>query len=125
MLIDIAAIVASILAASSAQEMVQRFSDSVKGKTHEETMAIHAAVYPQLRAVLAAAQPPPAVAVLEAPEGCDKAAIGDLVIRYNDPAVVGFVSGFYKKQGYNTYRVYWFNFGRSFGDFAESITVIS
>ncbi len=123
--IDIAGIVAFILAASSAHDMVQRFSDSVKGKTPQETGIIHAAVFPHLRTALLAVQPPPAVVLFEAPEGCDKAAIGDIVADERDLSRAGFVCGFFNKNEGINYRIQWFSGGAPRGAFAESFVVLS
>jgi hypothetical protein len=78
---DISAIVAFILAASSPQELVERFQASARNNP-QHIFEIHKNVYSHVKNALDEINsklPPPSVRTYDAPEYCTHARIGDMV----------------------------------------------
>jgi len=116
---DISAIVAFILAASSPQELVERFQTSVKDNP-QHIIEIHKNVYPHVKNALDeinSKKPPMSVKTLDAPEFCTHAKIGDIV---RDTSAlrsghIGFVCAFSIERDGPAfpYLVEWFGRGQS------------
>lgn len=111
---DIPALVAFVLAATSSEELCARYSKIMAERESAVAIAVHRAVFPQLRAALievSASKPPLVAKTLTPPEGCDEASIGDLVRSSSDPARTGFIYSYatLREESGGLYMVEWFD----------------